>query len=112
MRTALVPVESGYYIYAYLDPRKEGLYNYGDLSFKYEPFYIGKGSGDRELHHLHRAMGLISVKQDKNHFKLNKIKKIISEGKTPIIIRVFDNLNEEQSLAVEQALIRTRWLYW
>lgn len=36
-----------FYVYMYLDPRKPGDYNYGDLHFDYEPFYVGKGSGDR-----------------------------------------------------------------
>ena len=34
-----------HYVYAYLDPRKPGKYSYKGLnvSFLYEPFYIGKG---------------------------------------------------------------------
>ena len=34
-----------YYNYVYLDPRKPGRYIYDDInvSFLYEPYYVGKG---------------------------------------------------------------------
>ena len=32
-----------FYVYAYLDPRKPGVFQYKDFRFDYEPFYIGKG---------------------------------------------------------------------
>jgi len=35
------------YVYIYLDPRKPGMYEYNGISFHYEPFYIGCGSGNR-----------------------------------------------------------------
>lgn len=45
-----------FYVYALLDPRKPGKYKYGEYEFDYEPFYVGKGSGDRCEHHLPRLM--------------------------------------------------------
>ena len=40
------------YVYVYLDPRKPGKFIYNDFSFEFEPFYVGKGYGDRAFGHL------------------------------------------------------------
>lgn len=55
------------YFYVYLDPRKPGRYCYKDISFLYEPLYVGKGKNKRYLVHIK------SLKNHCNtHFK-NKI---------------------------------------
>lgn len=41
-----------YYNYVYLDPRKKGIYNYENICFLYEPFYVGKGKKERCYYHL------------------------------------------------------------
>jgi len=43
-----------YYNYIYLDPFKPGKFEYRYLNFclLYEPFYVGKGTKDRYLHHI------------------------------------------------------------
>ena len=46
------PEENIFYVYVYLDPRKPGNYVYGEYSFDYEPFYVGKGSNGRCTIHL------------------------------------------------------------
>ena len=63
-----------FYVYIYLDPRKPGKYVYNSCTFAYEPFYIGKGIGNRVNSHLHKNH--LKIKS----FKNNKIKKILSEG--------------------------------
>ena len=88
------------YVYIYLDPRKTGNFIYDDLKFDNEPFYVGKGSGRRCTSHLRR----LNCKQ--NTFKTNKIKKIIKEGLTPIIIKFYTGLTENDSYRIESELIK------
>jgi hypothetical protein len=54
-----------YYVYIYLDPRKKGFYKYGKLNFQFQPFYIGKGNGNRMYDHLKLK------KNDTNYHKKN-----------------------------------------
>lgn len=88
-----------YYVYAYLDPNKCGSYSYGNYTFEYEPFYIGKGKDDRYLYHITET----SLLNDGNKLKTNKIKKI----KNPIIIFVKEYMCEDDSLLLEMDLIST-----
>lgn len=89
-----------FYIYAILDPRKEGLFRYGHWVFHFEPFYIGKGKGNRAQHHLMNCS--LSSKSHKN----NKIKSIKSKGIEPIIVIKKRNLTEKQALTTEVSLIK------
>jgi len=86
-----------FYVYALLDPRKPGKYQYGAVQCDYEPFYIGKGTGYRCKKHIYRT---------ENKIKSNKINKIIKEtGKKPIIVKLFDNLTEQEAFKKEIELI-------
>ena len=87
-----------FYTYLYLDPRKPGNFNYGIYHFDYEPFYVGKGHNNRCLKHL---------KDSRKSYKVNKIKKILSESLEPIIIKYQENLLECQALKLEIDLIKT-----
>ena len=88
-----------YYVYVYLDPRKEGDYTYGNYTFKYEPFYVGKGYKKRCDEHLW------SCKLKELNFKNNKIKKILSLDLKPIILKVSENLFEIDAFELEKKLI-------
>lgn len=90
--------ENKFYVYAYLDPRKPGKYVYGEYSFDFEPFYIGKGFNNRMNMHMFESVQKIGC----NNHKINKIKKIIKEfGDNPIIIKLKENLFEEESFVFE-----------
>jgi predicted XRE-type DNA-binding protein len=84
-----------FYIYIYLDPRKLGRYCYENICFLYSPLYVGKGK-DRRWKNINGR---------NPHFenKINKIKKL---GLEPIVIKLFENLSEKESLDKEIELIK------
>ena len=81
------------YVYVYLDNRKKGSYSYGEYHFEYEPFYVGKGKNDRYLTHLRIAKG---HRKGKNNLIITKIRSIINDGFEPIILKIRDNLSENE----------------
>lgn len=90
-----------FYVYVLLDPRKPGNFEYGPLSFDYEPFYVGKGKGKRDRSHF--RMG--NVRQDaartKSPFKVNKILKILESGLEPIVVRIKQEATERVAFKLE-----------
>jgi len=93
---------NSFYVYILLDPRKPGFYKYGDFVFDHEPFYVGKGRGNRYKEHL----GYLS-QSSYNSFIANKIRKIFKECNTIYISnKIFENLFEEVAFEVEKFLIR------
>jgi hypothetical protein len=94
-----------YYCYVYLDPRNPGDYVFDDLKFDYEPFYVGKGKNRRFSFHL----TYVKRRLDKsfNHHFLRKIKAILMEGMTPIILFHEKNMCEEDAYQLETKLIET-----
>lgn len=92
-----------FYLYAYLDPRKQGQYTYeNEISFLYEPIYIGKGVGDRCYSHLRDSLkNCISY----NMIKSNKIDKIIKDGFIPIITFLDFSEDEHEILEKEKNYI-------
>lgn len=83
-----------FYTYIYLDPRKAGQYCYEDLCLLYKPIYVGKGKGRRYL-----------VEHGRTPIFKNKINKIQKSGLNPIILKLYENLNEQQSFELEKKLI-------
>ena len=91
--------EQIFYTYIYLDPRKSNLHIYGDYSFNYEPFYAGKGSGNRCNNHLYC--------NGNNPYLNRKIRKILSLGYEIPIVKVQENLIECNAFRLEIDLIKT-----
>jgi hypothetical protein len=89
-----------FYVYIYLDPRKNGMFNYPQIDklFEFEPFYIGKGRGNRI------NMGIKESKKD--YYKNRKIRSMIKDGYFPIALKIFKNLTEKESLEKEIYLIK------
>ncbi len=89
-----------FYVYVYLDPRKPGNYEYESICFLYEPFYIGKGKGKRCYDHITNI-----TDNDRNTIKVGKIKNILSEGVSPIILKHSQNIIESDAFVIEKKLI-------
>ena len=75
----------GYYVYLYVDPRNE------------QPFYVGKGQGERALSHLNEAA---------ESRKCARIAESRAEGKAPRIDILAHALrDEETAFRIEAAVI-------
>jgi hypothetical protein len=90
-------MKNKYYIYVFLDSSKPGKYIYDDIEFQYEPFYIGKGCDDRIKS---------SLFDRESPFKVNKINKLKNNNIDIISIKIYENLENKQSLEVEKETIR------
>jgi hypothetical protein len=85
-----------YYLYILYDSRKLGNFDYGlDICFLYEPFYIGKGKGNRINAHFYPK----SLKS--KNFKNNKIKSIINEGYNVLKEKIYTELIQEEAFEKE-----------
>lgn len=90
---------NNFYIYVYLDPRKPGIYQYNNLSFNFEPIYIGKGKGNRDMYHYKYYCD--------NQILQRKLKKIKDLDLEPIIMRIVDQLVDTDALLKETELIKS-----
>lgn len=77
------------YVYLLIDPRNN------------LPFYVGKGQGNRCNFHVSEAKYYTKRKS----LKLNKIRKLLSLGLSPIVRKVEENVSDEQAIDFECLLI-------
>lgn len=95
---------SEYYVYIHCDPRKLGIFTYGDYSFDYEPFYVGKGKASTNRAYIHITYAKNTQGKSTNHHR-NRLRGILNESLEPIILILHDNLTHEQSCAKEIEII-------
>ena len=94
-----------YYTYIYLDPRKSGHYECGDYTFDHEPFYVGKGKDQQYIMHLLQSKNNNDIPLRENRHKFHKIKNILKENLEPIILKVKENISEQEAFELEICLI-------
>ena len=99
-------MRNDFYVYVLLDPRKPGVYKYGPLKFKHEPFYVGKGKGNRDKSHFRPGNIDADSKRYKNTKKTNKIRKIIEAGFYPVPVRIKSDVDEVTAFRLEIKAIR------
>jgi len=88
MFDSLTMKKLGFYVYALIDPRDN------------QPFYIGKGIGNRVFDHVETA-----IKNETNSDKLEKIREIKASGMKTKHIIIRHGLEEDESFLVESSLI-------
>lgn len=89
-----------FYVYIYLDTRKSGSFQYGDLVFNHEPFYIGKGKGRRFSVHLRTKR-----ESDLKLPRVRTVRAILKEGREPEI-KIIPVSSEDEAFALEVELIK------
>lgn len=87
--------EHKYYVYGLLNP------------FNYQPFYVGKGTGNRVFQHAKNALKPKDLDQDENQVSLKEdtIRDIISRGKEVLCIIYHWGLTKNEALLIESVLI-------
>lgn len=92
--------KKNYYVYVHCNPLKPlSLHNLKDIflaskfNLKYEPIYIGKGSGNR----------LDDLNRNDSHRKIRSF--LLEKGKDLIAIKLKENLSENNALALESKII-------
>lgn len=82
-----------YYVYVYIHPET------GDC------FYVGKGKKNRDTSHLREALNNQVSRKKTQEEKFLYLRELINSGRTPLIKRIVENLEEKESLVIESILI-------
>ncbi len=96
-----------FYVYIYLDPRKNGGFKYGDYEFECETCYVGKGHGRRDRESLTHAYNEYDIKNGKRDRKDSIIRKLKKElNLEPIISKIKENITDGFALELEKKVIK------
>ena len=87
-----------YFVYCFFDTRKPGVYKFGNITFDFEPIYIGKGKGLRPNRHY------TLYKKYNNRF-YSKMSSIIDAGFNPDFTILIENLIESEAFKMEKYFI-------
>ena len=85
-----------FYVYCYYNPLKPSNHDIG-----FEPFYVGKGKGNRQIHHVFES----SLLNDPNRHKTNTIRKILDANLKPIVKVLCAFEEEADAFAAEKRFI-------
>jgi hypothetical protein len=91
-----------YYVYVLQNPKKPLRFSTDKYGLKYEPFYVGKGSGDRSEVHYE---GVISRNSSHNQKLTSEINKLRTYGVKPVVTKVFITKDEEKAYEKESEII-------
>lgn len=94
-----------YYVYALLDTRCSGPFRYGRYAFRFKPFYVGKGKGNRPNSHLTMARGNGTRSKSQKSIKIRNIVK--ATGEIPEIRIVKRDMLEQDAFEFERKLIQS-----
>lgn len=123
-------MENKFYVYIYVNPRNPGIFVYGEHTFNFKPFYVGKGclgkSGvDRIDYHWKSVSSYLNKdgslnidkirKYDGNIPKVYFMNQLLKDGFDPnqFSFKYIENLEEKDALNKEFNLIKIigrRWL--
>lgn len=84
------------YVYVYLNPLRPGNFQYENFFFEFEPFYVGKGSGERCYQH--------NTNSKNEHMKII-LQELKEKNTNPIIIKLKENLHSGEAYVLENHLI-------
>lgn len=94
----MIPKDSDYYVYILFKTYRRGKFNYDELSFDMEPFYIGKGK-DR------RISSTVNKRKNRNKHKNYILEKIHSLNLTVTSIKYREKLTEKEAFLLEKDLV-------
>lgn len=98
-------MKSDYYVYIYLNPQKPGKYCYKNISFLYEPFYVGKGTKNRCYKHIWECSRDVGNNIDKKQTINNLLKFYSLDFLKRFVIKVAVNLTHSDALTLESNII-------